>query len=86
MSRYTHPLAQGLSTVLDREADDYRVGVAGRKGPLRWVVEDASGWRQGGVPFLPPKNGTTPEWALWIIFSFRSPIMEVMSGECASDD
>ena len=34
-------LAQGLSTVLDREADDYRVGVAGGKGPLRWVAEDA---------------------------------------------
>ena len=34
------PLAQGLSTVLDREADVYRVGVAGGKGPLRWVAED----------------------------------------------
>jgi hypothetical protein len=29
------PLAHGLSTVLDREADVYRVGVAGGKGPLR---------------------------------------------------
>lgn len=35
------PLAHGLSTVLDREADAYRVGVAGGKGPLRWGVENA---------------------------------------------
>ena len=35
------PLAQGLSTVLDGEADVYRVGVAGGKGPLRRVAEDA---------------------------------------------
>jgi hypothetical protein len=40
MSRYTHPLAHGLSTVLDHGADVYRVGVAGGKGPLKWVVED----------------------------------------------
>jgi len=29
MSRYTHPLAGDLSTVLDREADVHRVSVAG---------------------------------------------------------
>ena len=34
------PLAHGLSIVLDREADVYREGVAGRKVPLRWVAED----------------------------------------------
>ncbi|GAA3767178.1 hypothetical protein GCM10022270_29470 [Terriglobus aquaticus] len=34
------PLAHGPFTVLDREADAYRVGVAGGKGPLRRVAED----------------------------------------------
>jgi hypothetical protein len=41
MSRYTPLLVQGLSTVLDREADVYGVGVAGGKGPPRRVAEDA---------------------------------------------
>ena len=50
------PLAQGLSAVLDREADGYRVGVAGRKGPLRWVAEDGAASRRQGGNVLPMKD------------------------------
>jgi hypothetical protein len=52
MSRYTHPLAHGPFTALDREADAYRVGVAGGKGPLRRVSEDAKRLQQGRRDFL----------------------------------
>jgi hypothetical protein len=41
------PLAHGLFTVLDREADAYRVGVAGGKDPLRWVAQDAERLQPG---------------------------------------
>ena len=47
------PLAQGLSTVLDREADGYRVGVAGGKGPLRRVAQDR---RAADREETPPKR------------------------------
>jgi hypothetical protein len=50
MSRYTHPLAQGLSTVRYREADGYGVGVAGGNGPLRRVAEDAERLETGEEP------------------------------------
>ena len=45
-------LAHGLSIVLDREADVYREGVAGRKVPLRREQRRGSGWGAGGG-FLP---------------------------------
>ena len=47
MSRYTHPLAHGLFSVFDREADGYK-GRCGGKTPLRWVPEDAKRLEQGG--------------------------------------
>ena len=53
MSRYTHPLAHGPSTVLDREADGSRVGVAGGKGPLRRGEKDARAAATWGGDFLP---------------------------------
>ena len=47
------PLAHGLVTVLEREADGCRVGVAGGKGPLKWVAEDAQRlktWEEASSP------------------------------------
>lgn len=46
-SRDIQTLAQGLSTVLDRVADVYRVGVAGGSGPLWRVAEDAIAAKPG---------------------------------------
>ncbi len=65
------PLAHGLSIVLDREADVYRVGVAGGNGPLRWVAEAAT-QPQRGRKLLPQKKGVGIKYAAGI-FSFYSP-------------
>jgi hypothetical protein len=53
------PLAQDLFSVLDSEAAGYGEGVAGGKGLLGWVAEDAmSGWSEGGA-YLPHRGDGT---------------------------
>jgi hypothetical protein len=52
MSRYTHPLARLVFRFARGSVPDYREGVAGGNGPLRWVTEDGS--------FLPAAAGRRP--------------------------
>ena len=60
MSRYTHPLAHGLSAVRYGEADVFQGGRCGRERP----AEEGGGGpeRAGAWEALPPANGISQEF------------------------